>query len=591
MKKTISLLLAVLTLLSAALVSCGGNTTPPEATESTACVHSAMPEWSFTGTRTCQGQGFHTRTCPDCGYSEEQLLDMAEEEPEYKSLDKKTVMFLGNSFVYYGYCVMEGGQGNADRGYFYQICKSNGEAVNVYDYVWGGITLKEIYNEKLNTAKAKQIIAKTDVVFMSEAGQNNAALVTDIQNIMDLFPEKTEFFYLNHAYTVSCDHRKIMDSFPLLKKMGVGIVNWGALAYEVWAGQTKVPGGTLKYNKNSFVVNKQDSHHQNMLSGYLTAQMAYCAYTLRSAQGQDYTITTNKKLNTAFNVNNYISSFYNPNTTNLDKILASEADMRGFQVLMDRYLEKEGIEVGKQLLKGNHEYLSESNILSPGDKDCKALSFVKCRYCDSKILTEVDSTNTESENIMLITKAELEAAGVKDAFDYIKKNNGIIRPVMSTGWGRAGVMAIQGAPSACDGSRACVNSTKGDVVFVRISDLKAKYDENGKTGTGGKYCALVGYEFTERQTVDTFTMYLDEPSAPDAFDVLGGKKNADGTITWTVLASCTDMRSKYGVYDLMTAACSVSFEPTEVDCFQIGIVKGHERSVYISEIELFGQKG
>ena len=63
------------------------------------------------------------------GVSEEQLLDMAEEEPEYKSLDKKTVMFLGNSFVYYGYCVMEGGQGNADRGYFYQICKNNGESV------------------------------------------------------------------------------------------------------------------------------------------------------------------------------------------------------------------------------------------------------------------------------------------------------------------------------------------------------------------------------------------------------------------------------------------------------------------------------
>ena len=590
MKKTISLLLAVLTLLSSALVSCGGNTTPPEATESTACVHSAMPEWSFTGTRTCQGQGFHTRTCPDCGVSEEQLLDMAEEEPEYKSLDKKTVMFLGNSFVYYGYCVMEGGQGNADRGYFYQICKNNGESVNVYDYVWGGITLKEIYNEKLNNTKAKQIIAKTDVVFMSEAGQNNAALVTDIQNIMELFPEKTEFYYLNHAYTVSCDHRKIMDSFPTLQKMGVGIVNWGAVAYDVWTGRTKLPGGTLKYNKNSFVVNKQDSHHQNMLSGYLTAQMAYCAYTMRSAQGQDYTIATNKKLNTAFNVNNYISSFYNANTTNLDKILASEPDMRGFQVLMDKYLENEGIMVGKQLIKGEHEYLSESNILSPGDKDCKALSFVKCRYCDSKVLTEVDSTNTESENIMLITKAELEAAGAKDVFNYIKNNNGIVRTVASTGWGRAGVSAFQGTHSACDGSRACINSTKGDVVFIKIADLKAKYDENGKTGTGGKYCALLGYEFTERQTVDTFTIYLDETSALNAFDVLGGKKNADGTITWSVLASCTDMRGKYGAYDLMTSAYSVIFDPAEVDCFQIGIVSGPERSVYISEIELYGKK-
>ena len=571
--------------------SCGGDATPPEPAGSTACVHSAMPEWAFTNRRTCEGQGFFNRTCPDCGYTEEELRDMPEIEPEYNSLDKKTVMFLGNSFVYYGYCVMDGGQGNADRGYFYQICKSNGEAVTVYDYVWGGITLKELYEDKLQTAKAKQCIARTDVVFMSEAGQNNASLITDIQNLMGLFPEKTEFFYLNHAYTMSSGHGNITNSFNVLKKMGVGIVNWGALAYDVWKGQTAVPGGTLKYNKNSFVVNKQDQHHQNMLSGYLTAQMAYCAYTLRSAQGQDYTICTNKKLNTSFNVNNYISSFYNPGTTNLDKIFASEPDMRGFQVLMDRYLEKEGIKVGVQLVRGEHEYhLTDSDILSPGDKDCKALTFVKCRYCDSKILSEVDSTNTSGENVMLITKEELDAAGAKNVFEYIKNGNGTVSPVATSGWGRAGLMALQGPHSVCDGSRAWSNSTRGDVMFVKISDLKAKYNENGKTGAGGKYCALVGYDFTERKTVDTFTIYLDDLTAPNAFDVLGGKKNADGTITWQVLASCTDMKGKYGTYDLLTVAHSVSFEPTEVDCFQIGIVSAPERSMYISEIELFAKK-
>jgi hypothetical protein len=516
---------------------------------------------------------------------------MPEAEPEYSSLDKKTVMFIGNSFVYYGYCVMEGGQGNADRGYFYQICKNNGENTNVYDYVWGGKTLNWIYKEKLlNDTKAKQIIAKTDVVFMSEAGQNNSALIDDIKNIMSLFPEKTEFFYLNHAFTVSSGHDNITNSFNVLKKMGVGIVNWGALAYDVWTGRTAVPGGSLKYDKNSFVVNELDSHHQNMLSGYITAQMAYCAYTLRSAKAQDYTIATNTKLNSSFNVKSYISSFYNSGTTNLDKVLASEAEMRGFQVLMDRYLEKEGIKVGVQLLKGEHDYVVDTKLLSPGDKDCKALAFVKCRYCGTKILTETDATDPARKNEVLITKAELDAAGVSNVADYIKNGHGSLAVAESVGWGRSGLLTLVGAYSVFDGKRACVNSKGGDVMMIKIASNGAKYDADGKTGTGGNYRALVGYELTERKTVDTFTFYVDNSTAPTAFDIIGGKKNADGTITWTVLASCTGMKAeKYGAYDLLTYAHSVSFDPAEIDYFQLGIVASPERTIYISEIELFSK--
>ena len=69
-----------------------------------------------------------------------------------RSLDGKNILFMGNSFVYYGFCVIEGNQKSTDKGYLYQICKNNGDEVNVYDYVWGGKTLKWIYDNHLSVA-------------------------------------------------------------------------------------------------------------------------------------------------------------------------------------------------------------------------------------------------------------------------------------------------------------------------------------------------------------------------------------------------------------------------------------------------------
>ena len=588
MKRSLSFILALILILPAVFSSCQSTDgTVSDTTDSSNCTHASMAEWAFAERRTCIGQGFYTRACADCGYSEEELRDMQPEDPEYRSFDKKTVMFIGNSFVYYGYCVMEGKQGSLDKGYFYQICKANGETVRVYDYVWGGATLAGIYDEHLQSASAKKIIEKTDVVFMSEAGQNNGALVNDVVQIMELFPEKTEFYYLNHAYTVSSTHTKITDSFDTLQNLGVGIVNWGELAVDVWTGKTPVPGGTLKYDKNSFVVNKLDSHHQNMLSGYLTAQMSYCAYTLRSAQGQDHSICTNKGLNGAFDAESYEEKYYKPDTTNLAKVFASDADMQGFKVLMDRYLDKYGIKVGKQMLLGEHEYLEEPILVSAGAKDTPAVLAHKCIYCNGSIVSEADAVDSTLKNIMLVTKDDLAAAGVDSVKAYVNGGHSIAKGVASSGWGRAGHSAIVGQHAAGDGSRSCIKSTRGDMLYWKISSLSAKYNASGeRDAEGAKYCTLIGYDLKETQKVSSFAIYLDVDTAPKAFDLLGGKKNADGTISWTTLASCTDIA--YYQYNKYTLCFSTSFDAQDIDCFQLGIVSTPDRSLYISEIELMG---
>ena len=53
------------------------------------------------------------------------------------NLDGKKILFIGNSFVYYGGAVEHGSQKKADKGWFYQICKANGDDVTVYDCTYG----------------------------------------------------------------------------------------------------------------------------------------------------------------------------------------------------------------------------------------------------------------------------------------------------------------------------------------------------------------------------------------------------------------------------------------------------------------------
>ena len=270
------------------------------------------------------------------------------------SLDGKKVMFIGNSFVYYGNCVIKGEQGKEDEGYFYQLARSNGESVTVIDQTYGGRTLKYIYENHL--PRDKEYYADFDCVFISEAGQNNEELVDDCKRIMELFPKTVRAFYLCHEYTYKADHKTIKDAFLPLRDMGFTIVNWGELVYDIWNGSVSVPNAALNYDRWSFIKNNKgfingegsvgagksgDCHHQNPLSGYLTALMAYCAATGKSAVGQSYGFCSDNSIHPFFDFEAFKRTHYNGVTeTNFDKIFNSEADMKGLQMLADKYIEK-----------------------------------------------------------------------------------------------------------------------------------------------------------------------------------------------------------------------------------------------------------
>ena len=271
-----------------------------------------------------------------------------------KTLDGKKVMFIGNSFIFYGNCVIRGEQGEKDYGYFYQLARSNGEDVTVIDQTYGGKTLKYIYENCL--PKDKEYYKDFDCVFLSEAGYENPNVVEDCRSIIDLFPETTRAFYLCHEYTHKADHRSILDSFGIFSDMGMTVVDWGGLVYDVWRGAVAVPGAECAYDQWTFVKNNKgfvngegavgegksgDLFHQNLLAGYLTALMAYCAATGKNAVGQDYGFCSDSSIHPFFDFGTFKRAHYNGVIeTNFDKVFGSEADMKGLQMLADVYLDK-----------------------------------------------------------------------------------------------------------------------------------------------------------------------------------------------------------------------------------------------------------
>ena len=284
---------------------------------------------------------------------------IAKEEAILENGDK--IIFIGNSFTYYGKCVLDKGQ-NAwglekrvnDQGYFYQVCKANGLEVSVTNFTFGGHQLKDFYSgccaanrghDGLNHLEYLNDRDYDYVVFQQGSG---GKMVDDIlgecKPLMDLFLEvnpNTQFVFLVHHRVYQVEETRYRSRIKELEDAGFIIVDWGALVADVIKGTTQVPGATQTYDNNSFVISKSvdDGFHENLLAGYITAQMTYCALTGQSAVGQDYSFCGNKEINSSFDLEMFKAKQYLFDThTNFIEIFNSPEDMRGLQQLIDQYL-------------------------------------------------------------------------------------------------------------------------------------------------------------------------------------------------------------------------------------------------------------
>ena len=281
------------------------------------------------------------------------------------AIDNKKAIFIGNSFIYWGGCVSyikndaefeELRAAGGDTGYFNEICKANGVSIDVYNYTYGGKDLTWTYENILKN-KDKEFFDSFDYVFISEAGQNSSSFVATFEKIAGLFPNAEEIVYLAHENTFRSNATHIINALPELSAKGYKIVAWGALVSDVYNGNVSVPGATLQYNRNSFVKNSTgempsnayvtslnnqgDTHHQNPLAGYITAQMCFSAITGSLCEGQAYEFCWDKTIAPQYDLQNFLECQYNTGqTSNFIEIFNSPEDMKGLQILMDKYMTK-----------------------------------------------------------------------------------------------------------------------------------------------------------------------------------------------------------------------------------------------------------
>ena len=271
------------------------------------------------------------------------------------------ILFIGNSFTWYGKCVLDKGQ-NAwsldnrvnDQGYFYQICKANGVEARVTNFTFGGHQLSDWYtgncraNRGHNGLDHLRYLTDRDydyvVLQQGSSGKDAADILAECQPLMDLFLEvnpDTQFVFLVH-HRVHLTETAYKANLKDLEDAGILVVDWGALVADVINGTTAVPGATQTYDQNSFVIRKSESdgYHENMLGGYITAQMTFCAITGKSAVGQDYSFCGDKTVNKAFDFDKFLKDEYSYDsaTSNFIDIFNSESDMNGLQQLIDQYL-------------------------------------------------------------------------------------------------------------------------------------------------------------------------------------------------------------------------------------------------------------
>ena len=280
------------------------------------------------------------------------------------SLDGKKIIFIGNSYTYYGNLVGRrpstdyptlSGRIN-DKENFYRLCKSKGMSINVTNWTMGAHGLQDLLGDSCGLEKEcrgqNHYANLTDryydyVVFQS--GLRNAdwsakEFIEKINEYMQDFKNanpNVKFVLLVHsqAHIYNYDWLK---GVKILSAQGVIIVDWGKVVYDIMNGIAKVPNSKTTYNKNSFIVAKteNDGYHPNMLSGYITTLMTYCALTGDSAVGSEYNFVHDENSNEYLrNIDLFYDRFYLVGKSNFREILRSSTEMLGIQKIIDQYLQ------------------------------------------------------------------------------------------------------------------------------------------------------------------------------------------------------------------------------------------------------------
>ena len=270
-----------------------------------------------------------------------------------EKLNGKRVIFIGNSHTYYSKCVIDKGQSTAlagrtkDTGLFYQFCKVNGIDVDVTNYTFGVHQLSDFYSGSCAAGKHDGYDHMADFggdfnydyVILQQGTKYDHDLVAAVESMAAPFKQANpdvKVLFMMHQLPYTRNYGWV-NQVAQLKEAGVTVVNWGEMLHGILQGTETVPGTQQTFNANSFIISKSasDGYHPNLLVGYITALMTYCAITGEKAEGQPWKFVDQATIE-AYKASHYI---YEKNT-NFDLVLQSEAEIKGFQKLIDQYMAK-----------------------------------------------------------------------------------------------------------------------------------------------------------------------------------------------------------------------------------------------------------
>lgn len=274
------------------------------------------------------------------------------------SLDGKRVIFIGNSHTYYGKTVINTSKTSqsartGDKGMFYHLCKLNGQSVTVTNWTFANHNLSDCFGGTCTKCSGSinhendLIDPYYDYVIIQEGSSEGTP-----ETFLPVFERAYNFFKQanpNVKFIFTLSTRAVRGNYAwisavdgLKESHGISVLYLGQMIWNVVDGKLAVENATETYNQNSFIICKSatDGYHPNLLTGYLTALFVYCGITGESAVGQPYSFAIDPSVNSAFDPDSFISSYYTYNkpTTNFVSVLKSDADMKGLQALVDRYL-------------------------------------------------------------------------------------------------------------------------------------------------------------------------------------------------------------------------------------------------------------
>lgn len=292
----------------------------------------------------------------------ENIIDTVPAVPEQvkETLDNKKIIFVGNSYTQNGFAVipkraevLTQEERDDDQGFFYQICKANGITVSVTNWCFSGHDLLHTFGKPCGMGGCKGVDHTAyltypyfDYVVLQchKSDKYSGNLLTHLQPAMDFFREanpNVKFLFLVPHMAIEREHPYAKD-LDDLAGTGITVCNWGQMVHDICQGNIQVPNATQQHLRSSYVVSvsESDGFHENMLAGYITALMTYCAITGESAVGQSYAFANDPSIHPKFDFALHRKQFYTYDPeTNFDRIFESKSDMEGIQQLIEGYIQ------------------------------------------------------------------------------------------------------------------------------------------------------------------------------------------------------------------------------------------------------------